>query len=295
MTESPTSAQHLAAHFEARGVAPDALRGRHLAQLYAKLRVHPDRADFARAAPLLGALAVGGMWGTDPFAVIVETRDTPALAFVIANVHAQTGLAVQLFHSAANRTVLDDPRVQALIAEGAFCAVELATTQLDAGLYNALFLDRRFYDALAGRGRFLVFQTDALCCAGADFTLSDFDDYAYVGAHWPTRRPIGLVLHGGCGGFSRRDWDSATTVLGRFAPDAWPGGEDGYFAFHTEVAGMRVAPPHVMAQFATQSDFQFKSFGAHQVNLLPPGAHAQFLAYCPAVRNVLSWDRNSAK
>ncbi len=293
MTQQPISARSLLAGLASAGIGPDEVRGHHLAGLYPTLRPRRGRADFPRAEGIAARLPQGGAWGRDAFAVIVETRDLPELAYVIGNVHAMTGLPVQIFHGPGNRAILRSDISQKLRAKGALRAVELGTSALDAQLYNALFLDRRFLDSLAGRGKFLVFQTDSLCCPNADFGFHDFTGFDYIGACWKRRRSIGLVINGGCGGFSLRDWTASVTALERFSARAWPGGEDGFFGFHLELMGCRVANRDEMSRFATQDDFKANSFGAHKTRRLPPEAHERFLRYCPEIRNVLSWQKTS--
>jgi len=293
MTQQPISARSLLAGMASDGIGPDEVRGHHLAGLYPRLRLRPGRADFARADSIAARLPQGGGWGSDAFAVIVETRDLPELAYVIGNVHSMTGLPVQIFHGPGNRSILHSGIAQKLRASGGLQAIELGIDALDAPLYNALFLDRRFFESLAGRGKFLVFQTDSLCCPDADFGFRDFTEFDYIGAFWKRRRSIGLVINGGCGGFSLRDWTASVAALERFPARAWPGGEDGFFAFHLEIMGRRIANPHDMGRFATQADFKANSFGAHQVRSLPPEAHERFLRYCPEIRNVRSWQKTS--
>jgi hypothetical protein len=276
--------------FAAQGIGREALHGAMLAELYARLQgPGQSTVDQELADGILRMLPPGGAWGGATSAVIVETRDIPQLAYVIGNVIQQTGLPVQLFHSAANRQILKGPELAGHVRQGLLASTELPPVRFTTSIYDLLLLDPRFYRAMQGRGRFLLFQTDSLCCPGADFRLGDFAGYDYVGAAWNENRPIGLTLRGGCGGFSFRSWEATMDVLARFSPAAWPGGEDSYFAFHLDLAGYRVATAEVAAKFATQDFFLHRSFGAHLVALLPPDARMRFVQYCPEIRNVLRW------
>ena len=105
--------------------------------------------------------------------------------------------------------------------------------------------------------------------------------FDYIGATWNPRRPVGLVVHGGNGGLSLRDWHASMECLRRFPPGLWPGGEDGYFAFHAEVIGGKVGRPHDCERFATHTRFARMSFGAHQIQSLSDADLARFLRYCP--------------
>jgi hypothetical protein len=291
MIQPASSAQELRRKFTTQGIAAHRIREHHIAGLYSKLRSDPDRADFTAAEPLLTELHEGGQWGMQPFAVIVETRDIPELQFVIENIAIQTQLPIQIIHGQKNRAILDTEIVKTLLLDARCLPIELPTDALQASVYNALFLDSRFYRSLGGRGKFLVFQTDSVCCTCSEFALENFLNFDYIGAAWPRHRPVGLHIDGGCGGFSIRDWTASFAAVERFSTELWPGGEDGFFAFHLDLMGGKVADADAMARFATQSVFQYRSFGAHQVRNLRPQDHARFLEYCPEIHRVLSWGR----
>jgi hypothetical protein len=71
-----------------------------------------------------------------------------------------------------------------------------------------------------------------------------------------------------------------------FDPALWPGGEDGYFAFHMELMGARVATHKESGRFGTQQEFLDKSLGGHQVNLLKRQELEVFMKYCPEAKTV---------
>lgn len=284
-----SSAQALSSRLTQQGVAPADINATHLIDIYPTLKTLPGRANFTLAEPLLANLPEGGFWGERDLALIVETRDIPQLAYVIKNVAIHTDLPIQLFHSQQNRSILETPYVKQLQHVGKLTATCITNVNLNASIYNAMFLDMRFYKALAGRGRFLVFQTDSLCCENSNLTLEYFNTFDYIGALWNTKRPIGLDIHGGIGGFSLRDYNACCDMLTRFPSTLWSGGEDGYFAFHLDLTGHKVADPFMMAKFCTQIAFRYKSFGAHKVRDLLPEDHIKFLEYCPEVRNILAW------
>lgn len=288
---SACSAEMIAEKLTLQGVERSDICGDHLTEVYERLATTHERPDLHQIEEILTNLPPGGSWGEQASAVIVETRAIPQLAYAIGTVVRSTGLPVQLFHAAANRSILADPDLASLRREGRLVATEMRVTRFDHKVYNTMMLDRRFYEAMQGRGHFLIFQADSLCCPAADFGLDDFASYDYVGASWNESRPVGLRIRGGCGGFSYRSWQASVDMLKRFPAAFWRGGEDGYFAFHMDLAGYRVATAETSSRFATQDAFRHRSFGAHQVCRLPEEEYARFMQYCPEAWMVLSAER----
>ncbi|MEW6677497.1 MAG: DUF5672 family protein [Pseudomonadota bacterium] len=224
-------------------------------------------------------------------AVIVETRCHPLLAHVINNVHFCTGLTVQLIHGHENsNTTKAHPELRPLLDTGKLLLSELDARTLSAQKYNALLLHPDFWHALAGRNKILFFQTDALLCPNSPYKLDDFLDFDYIGSWWPSNRPSGMLLDGGNGGLSLRDWQYSTQCLERFPPQNWNGGEDGYFAFHIDYLGGRVGRDEDMKKFGTQYVFDYLSFGAHHISMLEktdPDAYRRFIEYCPEAAKMM--------
>lgn len=274
------------------GVQRTEIGPHHLVDLYASLKRVKDCANFSAYRQLLPVEGNLSPWGDEVVAVIIETRPVPQLEYVIKNMSERSGLRVHVFHGADNKCILQSRHLASMRASGKLRQTELSTDTLNANEYNALVLSRGFWKHLSGRRKILFFQTDALCCANADYDLSDFLSYDYIGGSWPTDRPIGIRIHGGVGGFSLRDWGRCVEALERFPPEFWLGGEDGYFAFHLDLMGCRVADEQAMAKFGTQSFFHYRSFGAHRVQSLSAEDHSRFLEYCPEIVNVLKWQRS---
>ena len=220
--------------------------------------------------------------GSAPFyGVIVETRKHPGLENVIRSVVNTLDIPIQLFHGATNKEFILQSGIASHIDSGAVVLTAMDTAKLDARHYNSLLLSTEFWQAVRGRKKVLVFQTDSICCSNSPYTLADFADFDYVGSSWKSLRPSGLRIDGGCGGFSLRDWQATIRCLRQYDPVNWPGGEDGYFAFHMELMGARVASKEEASQFSSQCTFKAKSLGAHGVTAMSWHDRSAFLDYCP--------------
>ncbi|MCF7976822.1 MAG: hypothetical protein K9L82_02180 [Chromatiaceae bacterium] len=283
-----SSARQLREQFVKSGLDEAQLRAKHLFGLYSRLKRSPWKPDFSQVAPLLGTLreprtvASGSVLG-----VIIETRLNPSFVGIVRWFIDQLHIPVQVFHGLSNGGLFKSSVFDDLVQSRALSLVELPTDRLDAGAYNALLLSVDFWRALAGREKILVFQPDAICCRNTDYHLSDFSRFDYIGSLWSRQRPVGLVIDGGNGGLSLRSWRSSVECLQRFPPIHWPGGEDGYFAFHLELMRRNVGDAESCARFGTQNRFLRKSWGAHQIRCLPPADLDRFLGYCPEAKHLL--------
>jgi hypothetical protein len=141
-----------------------------------------------------------------------------------------------------------------------------------------------------GRGKVLVFQTDAVLCRLSEFLLSDFYMFDYIGSGWGRYRPEGIVVDGGNGGLSLRDWSRTIECIERFPPSNWRGGEDTYYCFHMDLIG-KVAKNLESHKFGSQNNFLYKSLGAHKVDKMRPLKQLLFLIYCPEGSRIVSRKR----
>ena len=225
------------------GVSHAEIAPAHLRAVYGTLIATKNTAqhlgDLLPDVPAAKHIDNAPVWG-----VIVETRRHPALAPVVSQFQDRLNIPVQLFHSAENREFVLGSSLQRRIAEGGISLTCLHQSGFSKKDYNALLLSQAFWRALLGRKKVLIFQTDTVLCANSEHSLEEFMGFDYIGATWNPRRPVGLVIHGGNGGLSLRDWHVSMECLRRFSPGLWPGGEDGYFAFHAEVIGGKVGGPH---------------------------------------------------
>jgi len=281
-----SSAEAVVRFFHEHGIARDAITGSHLLPLYIQSRsIGPAAGALCLEAP---PLETTGVQSSEPVcAVIVETRKHPALEFVVNTFSGQLQVPIQLFHGTENEAFIQNSTISALVDQGRVQLQRMRVATLPAKRYNALFLNREFWDCMAGRNKILVFQTDALLCSASPCSLADFCSFDYIGSTWSVRRPIGLRINGGCGGLSLRDWKCCTRSLEIFSPEAWPGGEDGYFAFHLDLMGSRVGKADDCARFASQGRFEHKSFGVHKPRLMNKATLQRFLEYCPEARRIL--------
>jgi len=283
---SEATAHMVASYFAERGVERSAISGEFLKPLYGILSKSIN-------TPLEGDNHVSKLAPADKpvddtvWGVIVETREHPALEFIINQFSEQLGIGIQLFHGTANESFIMESKIAELIEQGKVKLTPLESKTLSLGDYNALFLSTAFWDSQLGREKILVFQTDAVLCANSDYQLSDFLGFDYIGSKWPRKRPVGMIIDGGNGGLSLRDWHKTVECLDRFSPKLWPGGEDGYFAFHMDLMGGRVGRDDECSRFSTQHEFLCRSFGGHKLGDLDLLSLERFSQYCPAVRQIL--------
>lgn len=280
--DPPSTASKLHAAFTAADKAAGDIRPEDIAETYASYNAGRPLAQIEHPAAMMAAHAIQAP-GTEPLGVIVETRAHPLLESVTRQVLGQ-GINVQIFHGTENadfvaRTFAAD------ITAGRVHLTALAYGKLGRDDYNGLFLCRPFWDALISRGKILVFQTDAALCPASPFSLSDFLDFDYIGSAWGRVRKRGVVVDGGNGGLSIRDWTASVACLSQFPPEHWwAGGEDSYFGFHIELIGGRVARHNEAVRFGTQFWFLEDSFGTHKPEQLGFVGRVLFLAWCPQSR-----------
>lgn len=274
-----------------KGIAAREIRGKHLEYIYGGLNRIPDAPDFSAIGSIL---AKAGRDTADPAiplaGVIIETRKHALLAFVVDCFVRATGAPVQLYHGNGNLGFIRDTAIAGLVGDGKVVLTPLNATIIDARCYNALLLSRKFWQSVIGRRKILVFQTDSIACAASKYTIADFMKFDYIGSKWKRKRPVGITIDGGNGGLSLRDWRRMVDCIERFPPERWVGGEDGYFAFHIDLMGGRVARPGESARFSTQEEYACNSFGAHRITDLQRNNRAElqrFLKYCPDAGRML--------
>jgi hypothetical protein len=270
------------------GVQQANITGEHIGHVYSSLKRLASAPDFTSVDEILPNRGEVPIDTQCPVCgVIVETREHPAIDRVVNNFVDNVQVPIQIFHGNSNLEFIMSTSIAKLARDGRVHLTRLATDDLAATGYNALFLSQRFWDSVIGRKKILIFQTDTISCKHSDYTLGDFASYDYIGSKWRRQRPVGLIIDGGSGGLSLRDWEKTHECLSRFPPQHWCGGEDGYFAFHIELMGGKVGRGNECAKFSTESEFLFKSWGGHKISCLSKKAQAAFLDYCQDARVLL--------
>ena len=283
-----STAQDLALSLSKSGLSRNEFKTKHLEHLYDSLRILKRIPDFNSVDGLIyeekGHL---DCVSHDLVGVIVETRPIPELEKVIYNFYQTIKRPVQLFHGTKNLDYIMSSNIKDLIRDKIVYLTELNTDKLSHNAYNALLLSIKFWNSLIGRNKVVVFQTDSCFCARSKYRIEDFSSFDYIGSKWSRRRPIGIIIDGGNGGFSLRSWNKSVEVLRRFPSNIWPGGEDGYFAFHIELIGGKVGKSKSSAKFGTQFEFLYNSLGCHKISCLNDKDQVNFLNYCPEAEFML--------
>jgi len=276
--------------FEQQGITRSDICGADISEIYRDLTVAYPPANFTRASEMLAG--VDQVSGDDPepfWGVIVETRKHPALETVISSVLEVCKIPVQLFHGSHNIDFIMSTSVAGMVERGQVVLSRLNADHVEPRDYNGILMSPSFWKCMHGRGKILVFQTDSLCCRNSRYRLNDFSEFDYIGCTWARQRPVGLTIDAGNGGFSLRDWAMSMKCIACFDPIPWPGGEDGYYAFHMDLMGAHVATQTESGKFGTQEYFLDKSLGGHRVGLLKPMELWAFMSYCPEAKDVFPW------
>ena len=284
-----STARRLRRSLSAEGVGPGDIRAEHLNGVYGDLRRTRDAPDFDLPADLFADAVVSRIDESVPLCgVILETREHQSLVPVVLNILRNLDIPVQIFHGTDNQKFIESSALAGLIHEGKVSLTRLRVGKLEATRYNALLLTKTFWEHIAARRKLLFFQTDGISCDKSRYTIEEFMKFDYIGSKWSRERPVGLILDGGNGGVSLREWGKCYECLERFPPDRWLGGEDGYFAFHVELIGGVVGDAESCARFSTQEEFTRKSLFAHKISCLPQRERDAFLKYCGDARFILS-------
>lgn len=261
------------------------IRGRNLLGLYRHLRQTESAPEFP--APAFSPIVpLSDIKRAQHVGVIVETRRIDAIFFVIENFIEQTNLPAHVFLSENNTDYMSSPLLTKYVETGMLAISKLDADSLTAPNYNALLLSEDLWESHSSFDKMVVFQSDSCICPSSPFDLNDFLEFDYIGADWSRSRPVGLVIDGGVGGFSLRDIAKARQCLRQFDPNLWPGGEDGYFGFHMELLGGKVARSEDRQKFCAQENFVTRSFACHSVKSMSAKSRGKFIEYCPEALNI---------
>lgn len=268
------------------GLTPDQITLSHLTDFYARFALLSGnpRADItlpkiekpsqaASKAPLV--------------AVIVETRRHFNLVNIVRQVHTELQVPIQIFHGLGNLDFILKSPLQKLVENGDVLLTLIKTNQFDSASYNQTFLDAEFWNAVIGRKKILVFQTDAMLLSRSPHKIDSFLSFDYIGSGWPRERPTGIIADGGNGGLSLRDWGKTMACVKRFGNQNHAWGEDSFFAFHMELMGCKIGKTADCARFSSQMRFSQHSFGAHKLDLMSPLDRGKLLLAYPAAWRLL--------
>ncbi|WP_158769091.1 DUF5672 family protein [Paraglaciecola sp. L1A13] len=277
---TPSTAQKIRVNFDKNGDKLETLNTQYLSKTYLSMFTTDDRPDFTNINDLFIDCGQPDKQSQDDcLGVILETRCHPLLEKVVVDFVKRTGYRVQLFHGNLNLNFILSGEIRQLVENKKVILTPLNTDEVNGKTYNAIFLSHTFWTLMHARQKIFVFQTDSLLCPSSNVPLSEFVQYDYIGSWWPRLRPIGITVDGGNGGLSIRDWQQSVNCLERFDPIFWPGGEDGYFAFHIDLMGGKIARGQTCARFSTQYRYLFNSYGCHKISCLNKADKNKFLRY----------------
>jgi len=271
-----------------KGVLQANITSGHIMHVYNSLRKTHDAPDFASIGEILPNQYEKTINKSCPiWGVIVETRKHLSLELVVNNYIKNVQIPIQVFHGNNNLDFIMSTTIAELVRNGKVHLTQLDIDELCANKYNTVFLSKSFWRNILGRKKILIFQTDTVSCDHSDYTINDFVSYDYIGSKWNQHRPVGIIIDGGSGGLSLRDWEKSYECLNHFPPEHWCGGEDSYFAFHIELIGGKVGNGNECAKFSTQNEFLFKSWGGHKISCLSKKDQTAFLNYCQKAKFML--------
>ena len=275
-----SSAESILQKFKETANGNRQINGRDISEVYGRLHKLKSAPELP-SPTFTPVLPISDLKNERQLGLIVETRKTDAILFVIKNFIENTGLPVHVILSEKNLDYANAPLLTDFVENGLLAVSKLELSNLTASKYNALFLNERLWEYHSSFDKIIVFQTDSCICSSSPYKLDDFLGFDYIGADWPRKRPVGLIIDGGVGGFSLRDITKARNCLQQFDPNLWPGGEDAYFGFHMELLDGKVARSADRQRFCTQGDFVAHSFACHSIKSMPMRKRVKFFKYCP--------------
>lgn len=283
--EPPSAAAALLAELADEGLGPSDVTLEHARRVYERMTPTMSLVR-TELTPRVLPETIPDFHTEEPTALIVDGRADPKLLELVRIVHRTLGVPVHVMHLDGNRAMFQQGLAD-LIRERKVFLSELDAGRIDRDRYTALFTSTGFWEAAISRGKVLVFQLDAVVCPQSPLRLEHFLGYDYIGPAWGRLRPEGIVVDGGNGGLSLRDWPVMMECMRRFPPEHWRGGEDTYYCFHVELVGGRVAKGQASALFGSQFNFHYQSFGAHKIKRMNWLKQVMFVAYCPEAGLIL--------
>jgi hypothetical protein len=219
-------------------------------------------------------------------AIIIETRQHPALKFVLNNIieNLSNDWSIIIFHGTNNIdyvqsivSELDQFRIKKII--------NLGVSTLTAKTYSDIFKNINFYSNIP-TDIFLVFQTDSMILSENKQIINEFLGYDYVGSPW---HPFASKYHMndencksvGNGGFSLRRKSKMVEIIKK---KGYMGNnnEDIYFCFDIPDSVKYNRPSFEKAkQFSIETIFYESPFSIHNFwsYLMPEHINIMFNKY----------------
>ena len=154
--------------------------------------------------------------------------------------------------------------------------------------YNALLMSKLIWEHIPHcYSHVLTLQADTVIVPYKfNSRIQQYLTYDYIGSPWRGNRGIGLWINGGNGGFSIRSLKYCKAASEFFNNIAWPGGEDGYYAFFIEFLGGLVADLSISKTFCMQHSYLDKNITPLGFHKLPSDYKSNKLNYldiCPSI------------
>ncbi|KAJ1488814.1 hypothetical protein T484DRAFT_1938402 [Baffinella frigidus] len=278
---------------------------------------YPDSsgADAAASGSELGLPVYATVETGSTTAVCVVSNESELLGLRIALLtvlQLQPTMKVQLFVVESVEVSMADELSEmiALLAPDGRVEVIMLDQGLSHHEYGQLLMDERFWLACEGE-MVLVFQSDSMLCAGAEFALEAFQDLDYVGAPFypggafppgheahgslpqgsfdemavEALLPIPIGGVGGNGGFSLRRRSKMLQVL-RECKEHHPfrtWNEDIFFSYPCAAVAVRFPAENVARSFSVETGhFHAAPFGLHKAWVYQTEGHiAELEGACP--------------
>src|ERR1051325_8214176 len=127
-----------------QGVLQANITGEHIRHVYSFLRRVKNAPDFTSIDEMLPSRSEVPVDTRCPiWGVIVETREHPAIDRVVNNFLENVQIPIQMFHGNKNLEFIMSTSIPKLARDGRVHLTRLATDELPATKYNALFLSQR--------------------------------------------------------------------------------------------------------------------------------------------------------
>ena len=199
--------------------------------------------------------------------VIVETRQSQSQALQIAVESVLRNIDAPVVLICGPENAEDICQIMQSIKCNAYRILLLKESINSATDYNEFLMSFDFWKNIYKTAKILVFQSDSSICIKSNFKIDDFMNFDYIGGQWKIKRPCGLKIYGGSGGFSLRDRRLSIQSLQLFGNVPWQFGEDGFYGFFIDVLGGVVAIEEEIDQFCSEKQWREGCFAIHKLKV----------------------------